>query len=160
MEITLIVAMTRSRVIGKDNGMPWKLPADLEYFKRVTMGHALIMGRKTHESIGRALPGRRNIVLSRSPDYHAEGCESATSLEAALAICENEEKVFIIGGEQVFKEGLAYADTLRLTILEQDFAGDTYFPEFDAERFPVVYTTRVTAPLPYRIQVHKKRKSE
>jgi dihydrofolate reductase len=123
--------MARNRVIGVENRLPWRLPADLGRFKRLTMGHVIIMGRKTHESIGRPLPGRRTIVLSRDPGYRAEGVAVAGSLEAALERCEHENEVFVVGGEAVYREALPLADRLYVTWIDADVEGDVLFPPFD-----------------------------
>ena len=124
----MIVARARNHVIGRDNQMPWKISADLQFFKRVTMGYPVIMGRKTWESIGRPLPGRRNIVVSRNPDLQLTGAEVASSLGDALQRLSNLERVFVIGGEQLFTQAFDLAD--RLYITEIDIAvdgGDTFF---------------------------------
>ncbi len=129
--ISLIVAMANNRVIGKDNQMPWHLPADLKHFKSVTMGKPIIMGRKTYESIGRPLPGRKNIVISRNADYQAAGCEMANSLESALELVADVEEVMIIGGGFLYQQALALANKLYLTFIDLTVDGDTYFPEFE-----------------------------
>ncbi|WP_108306808.1 dihydrofolate reductase [Metalysinibacillus jejuensis] len=129
--ISLIVAHDKNRVIGNDNKMPWHLPGDLQYFKETTMGKPMIMGRKTFESIGRALPGRRNIVISRNKAYEAEGIELASTLEEALRLAGNVEEVMIIGGEQIFTASLPLADRLYITKIDYAFEGDTYFPSYD-----------------------------
>lgn len=131
--ISLIVAHDKNRVIGFENKMPWHLPGELQYFKDQTMGKPMIMGRKTFESIGRPLPGRRNIVVTRNVDYQREGIEVATSLEEALKLAGNEKEVMIIGGEQIFKIALPIADRLYITQIENDFSGDTFFPNYGNE---------------------------
>lgn len=133
MKISMIAAMAHDRVIGKDNQMPWHLPADLAHFKRVTLGKPVLMGRKTFESIGRPLPGRRNLVISRNPDYQAEGIEVVGSVEAALALlagCSVEE-LMVIGGGHLYAEMLPSADCLYLTRIDLAVEGDTRFPAFD-----------------------------
>jgi dihydrofolate reductase len=142
--IALIVAMAQNRVIGKDNRMPWRLPADLAYFKRATMGHPVVMGRKTYESIGKPLPGRRNIILTRDPDFRAEGCEIYHSIGEVLALAQADEdqELFIIGGDSVYSAFFPYADRLYLTLLEQYFAGDAFFPEIDPRKWRLVSRTR------------------
>ncbi|RKD21729.1 dihydrofolate reductase [Ammoniphilus oxalaticus] len=130
--ISFIVAMDRNRAIGVNNEMPWHLPADLAYFKRVTMGKPIIMGRKTHESIGRALPGRENIVLTRDPSYTSPGCRVIHSVAELEALCEAEfknQEVFVIGGAELFRQTLEIADRLYITTIDEVFAGDTFFPE-------------------------------
>jgi dihydrofolate reductase len=131
MRRSLVVAMARNRVIGRDNALPWRLPADLAYFKRVTMGHPVIMGRRTHESIGRPLPGRMNIVVSRNPGYSAPGCIVVPSLEAAWAAAGDAEEVAVIGGTSLFEAALPGADRIHLTEVDAEVPGDTWFPEFD-----------------------------
>jgi dihydrofolate reductase len=126
--ISMIVARSRNHVIGRDNQMPWKISADLQFFKRVTMGHPVIMGRKTWESIGRPLPGRRNIVVSRNADYEATGGELVGSLEEALKSLSEFERVFVIGGEQLFTQAFPKADRLYITEIDLDIdGGDTFF---------------------------------
>ncbi|MFM5587010.1 type 3 dihydrofolate reductase [Aeromonas media] len=134
MHISMIAAMAHDRVIGLDNQMPWHLPADLAHFKRVTLGKPVLMGRKTFESIGRPLPGRRNLVISRNPDYRAEGVEVVDSVEAALALLASGEKVdelMVIGGGHLYGQLLPKADCLYLTRIDLAVAGDTRFPAFD-----------------------------
>lgn len=128
--ISLIVAHDKNRVIGYDNAMPWHLPGDLKYFKEMTLGKPVLMGRKTFESIGRPLPGRRNIVITRNDDYEAEGVETAPSLEAALALVRGTEEIMIIGGEQIFTQALPLAEKLYITLIDHEFTGDTYFPDY------------------------------
>lgn len=124
----MIVARSRNHVIGRDNQMPWKISADLQFFKRVTMGHPVIMGRKTWESIGRPLPGRRNIVVSRNANYPLTGAELVGSLDEALRSLNEFERVFVIGGEQLFKQAFDKADRLYITEIDLDIeGGDTFF---------------------------------
>jgi dihydrofolate reductase len=125
--ISMIVARSRNHVIGKDNQMPWKISADLQFFKKVTMGYPIIMGRKTWESIGRPLPGRRNIVVSRNVNYLALGAELVGSLEQALDSLKEFKRVFVIGGQQLFNQAFPLADELFITEIEIQVNGDTYF---------------------------------
>ena len=126
--ISMIVARSRNHVIGRDNQMPWKISADLQFFKRVTMGHPVIMGRKTWESIGRPLPGRRNIVVSRNADYETTGGELVDSLDEALKSLSEFERVFVIGGEQLFTQAFPKADRLYITEIDLNIdGGDTFF---------------------------------
>lgn len=126
--ISMIVARSRNHVIGRDNQMPWKISADLQFFKKVTMGHPVIMGRKTWESIGRPLPGRRNIVVSRNAELQLTGAEVVNSLEAALATLNEFPRVFVIGGEQLFTQAFPKADRLYITEIDMDVeGGDTFF---------------------------------
>lgn len=134
--ISFIVAMDENRVIGKDNQLPWRLPADLQYFKKRTMGHPIAMGRKTHESIGKLLPGRENIVITRNPQFKGAGCKVFHSLEDFIQYGKNsEEEIFVIGGAEIFKETFEYADRLYITLIHHEFAGDTYFPEFSIQKW-------------------------
>ncbi len=126
--ISMIVARSRNHVIGRDNQMPWKISADLQFFKKVTMGHPVIMGRKTWESIGRPLPGRRNIVVSRNADLQLTGAEVVNSLDAALTTLNEFPRVFVIGGEQLFTQAFPQADRLYITEIDMDVeGGDTFF---------------------------------
>ena len=129
--ISLIAAMANNRVIGKDNEMPWHLPADLAHFKAVTLGKPIIMGIKTYESIGRPLPGRKNIVISRNNSYTLEGCETVSSLEKAMELVSDVEELMIIGGGYLYSQTLSQADRLYLTFIDLDVDGDTQFPEFE-----------------------------
>lgn len=136
--ISLIVAHDKNRVIGHENQMPWHLPEELKYFKKMTMGKPIIMGRKTFESIGRPLPGRRNIVITRNPEYKVEGVEVVDSLEKALKLTKDAEEVMIIGGEQIFKLALPFTDRLYITYINHEFKGDTFFPEYDLNEWKLV----------------------
>jgi dihydrofolate reductase len=129
MIISLIAAMAENRVIGNKNAIPWKIPSDQKRFRELTMGHPLIFGRKTFEIIGRPLPGRKNIVLTRRRDYQAEGAVVARSLEEAFAACEGEEEIFICGGGTVFHETISIAHRIYLTVIHRSYRGDTFFPE-------------------------------
>lgn len=142
--LALIVAMAHNRVIGKNNTLPWHLPEDLQHFKRTTLGAPIIMGRHTWESIGRPLPGRRNIVLSRNPAWLAEGAERAASLEDALALCRQVNpapaRAFVIGGAQLYAQALPLADELFITEIDADIDGDAYFPAVDAGAWQILST--------------------
>ena len=156
MEIILIAAMASNRVIGRNNRIPWHLPGEQKRFRETTWGHTIIMGRKTHESIGRPLPGRRNIVITRNPDYYAMGCEVATSLDLAYTLCPGDERVFNIGGEQLYRQGIKDADTLILTVLQKQVAGDVFFPEFSEMEFKLVQSEEVSALIPYSILTYQR----
>jgi len=131
MVISIIVAIGNNRVVGINNSLPWKLPADMEHFKQLTMGKPVIMGQKTFESIGKPLPGRTNIILTRDKNFKPEGCTVVYSIEEALAAAKNFEEVMIAGGVSIYAQFLPLADRMYLTLVEGDFAGDAYFPEFD-----------------------------
>lgn len=158
MKISMIAAMAHDRVIGKDNQMPWHLPADLAHFKRVTLGKPVLMGRKTFESIGRPLPGRRNLVISRNPGYQAEGIEVVGSVEAALALLAGiaVEELMVIGGGHLYAEMLPSADCLYLTQIDLAVEGDTRFPAFDDGQWQRIDCESHTAdeknPHPYRFE--------
>ncbi len=128
--VSIIVAMGRNRVIGRDNSLIWHLPADLKHFKETTMGKPIIMGRKTFESVGKPLPGRTNIVVTRRKGYSAQGCLAAGSVEQALELVAGEPEVFIAGGGEIYRQSLPLADRMYITIIDHDFEGDTFFPEF------------------------------
>ena len=129
--LSMIVAHANNRVIGKNNDMPWHLPADLAYFKKTTLGKPIIMGRKTYQSIGRPLPGRKNIVISRDDNFQAEGVEVVNSVDAALALVVDSAEVMVIGGGAIYQHCLAAAQRLYITHINADIDGDTHFPEYD-----------------------------
>ncbi len=129
--LSMIVAHAKNRVIGKDNDMPWHLPADLAYFKKTTLGKPIIMGRKTYQSIGRALPGRKNIVISRDLSFQAQGVDVVNSVDAALKLVNDSEEVMVIGGGAIYQHCLPAAQRLYITHIDADIDGDTYFPDYD-----------------------------
>lgn len=137
MRIALIWAMARNRVIGRDNDLPWHLPKDLKHFMRTTLGHPVIMGRRTFESMNAPLPRRTNIVVTRNPDYRPAGAQVAADLDAALELARAEcattgkDTIFIAGGAEIYRRGLAIATHLIVTEIDAEFAGDTFFPEYD-----------------------------
>src|SRR5688572_15216900 len=133
--IYLVAAVAANGIIGAKGELPWRLPEDLRHFKRLTLGHPIIMGRKTWESLKGPLPGRDNIVVTRTPGYEAPGAAVAGSLEAALALCLGEPVAFVIGGSGLFAESLPIADGLVMTEIYRDFDGDTRFPEYDRSRW-------------------------
>lgn len=129
--LSMIVAMAHNRIIGADNDMPWHLPADLQHFKRTTMGKPVVMGRKTYESIGKALPGRHNIVITTNSEYTLDDASVVYSVEEALALCAQEEEVMIIGGGSIYALLIDHTDILHLTFIDKDVAGDTQFPDWN-----------------------------
>ena len=133
--VSLIAALAQNRVIGIENRLPWKLPEDLAHFKALTLGHPILMGRKTFESLGRPLPGRRNIVITRNVDYQPVGCETATSIPEAIDLCPQAEEVFFIGGAELYKQVLPLVDRLYLTEVQVQAHGDAWFPEYDSSAF-------------------------
>jgi dihydrofolate reductase len=156
MRISLIVAMAENRVIGRDGSIPWKIPGEQKMFRRITLGHTLIMGRKTHEDIGRPLPDRLNIVISRRPDYQPPGCLKADSLESALALCPPEEtEAFIIGGGELFREAMPLADRIYLTVVPVTVAGDTFFPEVP-DTFAIASSEHMAGPPAYVLHVYER----
>lgn len=133
--LSIIAAVARNGVIGIDNRLPWRLPEDLQHFKRLTLGHHLIMGRKTFESIGRPLPGRVTVILTRDPSYRVQACLTAGSIEDALRLCGDDPEVFGVGGAELYAQLLPMADRLYLTEIEADYTGDAFFPAFDRRQW-------------------------
>ena len=141
MILAVIAAVARNGVIGRDNAIPWRLPEDMERFRELTTGNAVVMGRRTWESLPdrfRPLPGRRNVVVTRNEGWSAEGAERAASLEEALAVLGDEPRAFVIGGAELYAEALPRADELYLTELDEEAEGDTFFPGFDRAAFDEV----------------------
>ncbi|MBS4051381.1 MAG: dihydrofolate reductase [Methylomonas sp.] len=138
MKISLIVAMASNRVIGLNGTMPWHLSADLKRFKQITLGSPIMMGRKTFDAIGRPLPGRENLVISRNPEYRQPGCRVFADIDSALRYAQTCSEVFVIGGATLYDALLPQADYLYLTLIQREFAGDTYFPEIDYSAWRVL----------------------
>lgn len=134
--------MAENRVIGVENTLPWRLPADLRHFRRLTTGHHVIMGRRNYESIGKPLPDRTNIVVTRNPSYRAPGCLVTHSLEAALASAQNDPEIFVIGGAEIYRQALDRADRLYLTLVHARVQGDTYFPPIDEKQWQEISRER------------------
>lgn len=158
-EIIIIVAVAKNGIIGKDGKMPWHLPSDLRHFKETTMGFPLIMGRKTYESIGKPLPWRDNIVLTRDTSRSFPGCVTMHSLDEALEYCKDQMKVFVIGGADIFISAMPIADTLIITALEREYDGDVSFPEIDPKQFKVSEHRDYNEEEPYAI-IHYERISD
>jgi dihydrofolate reductase len=158
--ISLITAMDRNRVIGKDNQIPWHLPADLAYFKQLTLGHPVIMGRKTFESLGKPLPGRTNVILTENLSYHKAGCIIRHSIAEALEFYADQE-AFVIGGATIYKAFLPIANRLLVTLIEESFFGDTLFPEIDEQIWQLVSKSQGERneknPYDYSFLVYEKR---
>lgn len=131
MNISLVVAIAENRAIGKNNQLLWHLPADLKHFKQITSGHTVIMGRKTYDSIGKPLPNRRNIVITRQKGLQLEGVEVVNSLTEAIALCKAENEVFLIGGAEIYKTALPLTQKIYLTTVHQSFEADAFFPEIN-----------------------------
>ena len=144
--IYLVAAVARNGVIGAAGKLPWHLPEDLRHFKRLTLNHPVIMGRRTWESLGKPLPGRENIVITRQPGYAAPGASVAASLAAAVALCAGESLAFVIGGAEIYTAALPLADGLVLTEIQQDFEGDTRFPQWDRAAWRVSQKETHTSP--------------
>ncbi len=134
-QLSIIVAVAHDRVIGVNNTLPWHLPEDLKRFKALTMGHHIIMGRKTYDSLGRLLPGRTTVIVTRNESYQVEGALVANSLEDAIALCKDDEEVFLIGGAELYQAGLKLAHKLYITEIELDVAGDAFFPALVSEEW-------------------------
>jgi dihydrofolate reductase len=160
--ISLVAAVADGGVIGESGSLPWRMPADLAHFKGLTMGHTLLVGRKTFQSIGRALPGRRTIVLTHEPGWHAAGCTVAGSLEEALAAAGSAE-TFVIGGASVYAQFLPFASRLFITRIEAVVAGDTFFPPIDGGEWQLAERKRgvvdAANPLPHEFQLWQRRPS-
>ena len=133
--VSILVAMAKNRVIGRNNALPWQLPPDLKRFKQLTMGHHIVMGRKTYESIGRPLPGRTSVIITRQPDYQVPGAIVVASIDQALKVCsagkEVDQEIFVIGGAQIYRQSLGLCQRIYITEIQQEFDGDTLFPELN-----------------------------
>jgi len=151
MKISIIVSMSKNRVIGKDNKLPWHIPEDLQWFKRHTLNHSVIMGRKTYESIGKILPERENIIISKQKNYSAPGALLFNSLEDALSEMKRKEKdeLFIIGGSRIFEDSLHLADRIYLTLIHREFEGDAYFPYFPDHEFKTIFEEKHGGSIPF-----------
>ncbi len=161
MTVSIIVSMSRNRAIGKNNRLPWDIPEDLKWFKKITYGHPVIMGRKTYESIGGLLPGRDNIIISKKKGYSIPGARVFNSIEDALHEFDTSKgnEVFIIGGEEVFHKALEYTDRIYLTLVHREFKGDTFFPEIPEFQFKEVFLKRHSGPIPFTITILERIKS-
>ena len=135
MIISFVAAMSRNRVIGRNNAIPWNMPADIKHMRELTEGKPLIMGRKTHESIGKPLPNRKNLILTRDRNYKSRGCVVVHTPDEALKAAEGAEEVIIFGGEEIYKMFLPKADKMYLTIIDADFKGDAYFPKYSKDEW-------------------------
>jgi dihydrofolate reductase len=133
--LSTIVAIANKRVIGVNNTLPWHLPEDLKRFRALTMGHHIIMGRKTYESLGRLLPGRTTVIVTRNTDYKVEGALIANSLHDAIALCNGDNEAFLIGGAELYQDGLKFSNKLYITEISLDVEGDAFFPEYQSEEW-------------------------
>lgn len=152
--ISLIVAMAKNRTIGINNTLPWRCPEDLKHFKALTMGHHMIMGRKTFDSIGKALPGRTSVIVTRNKNLSIEGCVIAHSLQEAINACAGDEEIFIVGGAELYAQSLALVDTLYITEIQQEVEGDAHFPEFDKSRWQETSRELRTQETPQPLAYH------
>ncbi|WP_047550190.1 dihydrofolate reductase [Methylotenera sp. G11] len=134
-KLSIIVAIAKNRVIGINNTLPWHLPEDLKRFRALTMGHHIIMGRKTYESLGRLLPGRTTVIVTRNQDYQVEGALVAHSLQDAIALCRDDDEIFLIGGAELYQAGLDLADRLYVTEIDLAVAGDAHFPQIPLQQW-------------------------
>jgi len=157
MKISAFGAMAQNRVVGRGNALPWDLPADLKRFKQMTSGHPVIMGRKTYDSMGRPLPNRDNLIVTRQPGYSVPGCQVFSSVEQALEWCRKGERdgrpgfeeVFVIGGGEIWASCWSLIERVYLTIIHRDFDGDAYFPAFDWQKFRVSFQEDHSDPMPF-----------
>ncbi len=145
MNISIIVAVSENNVIGCNNKLLWHIPGDLKRFKAITMGHPIVIGRKTFESIGRPLPGRNNVVISRQGGYKPEGCTVYSSIHEAISNLAGEKEIFIIGGGEIYQQALPLANKIYLTKIHKSFYGDTFFPEFPIQEWKVVHDETIAA---------------
>ncbi|MBU0946975.1 MAG: dihydrofolate reductase [Proteobacteria bacterium] len=158
MEIILIVAMAQNRVIGRNNHIPWHIPEEIHFFKETTMGHAVIMGRKTFTSIGKALPGRHNVVLTRNRDLHFPECQTAHNFAEAISFCQGQEKIFVIGGRAIYEESMPLADTILLSVLDEEYEGNTYFPVISETLYQQISEERIGQEHPFTLLVYKRKR--
>lgn len=160
-KLSLIVAMAQNRTIGMNNTLPWRCPEDLKHFKRLTMGHHIIMGRKTFDSIGQPLPGRTTVVVTRNLELQIAGCVMAHSLAEAIAACAGDSEIFIVGGAELYAQALPLADTLYVTEIQQEIQGDAHFPDFNRDAWQEVSrevrTQDVPQPLVYHFVCYRRK---
>lgn len=159
MIVTIVVAISDNHVIGKENKLLWHMPNDLKHFREITSGHTVIMGRKTFESVGKPLPKRRNIIITRQ-QISIDGCEVVNSIESALDLCSNEEEVFIVGGAEIYRQSMHLTDRIYLTIIHQYFEGDSFFPEISTQEWKEVFREDHQPdeknPLPYSFITYRR----
>ncbi len=156
-KLSLVVAMAKNRVIGNGLDIPWKIKGEQLRFKALTTGKVMVMGRLTHESIGRPLPNRTNVILTRDETFQAEGCVVLNSIEQVLEKYHDEEEIMIAGGGKIYADTMAQADTLHLSVIDRDFEGDIFFPEFDWSDFDVLDEEAVDAEIPYTCYTLKRK---
>jgi dihydrofolate reductase len=162
-KISIIVAMAQNHTIGVNNTLPWRCPEDLKHFKTLTMGHHMIMGRKTFDSIGKPLPGRTTVVVTRDKALKVDGCLMAHSLEQAITLCKGDNETFIVGGAEIYAQALPLANSLYITEIQQDVEGDAHFPEFDKrawnETVREVHSQETPQPLQYHFVTYQRKES-
>ena len=154
MDISIIVAVAENSVIGKDNQLLWRLSEDLKLFKKRTTGHAIIMGRKTFDSIGKPLPGRTTVVVTRNKSLQIEGCIIAHSLNEAIAACAGDDEIFVVGGAELYAQALPLANTLYLTEIQQDIIGDAHFPAFNTKYWQEISRQTQSQTSPQTLDFH------
>jgi len=160
MKISIIVAVSENKVIGNKGSIPWNIPEEQLLFKKITMGHTLIFGRKTYESIGRPLPGRRNIIITRQKEYKAKGCIIAHSLDQALFLGRGEKNdkkdIFIGGGKEIYKLAVPFVNRIYLTTIHKKIKGDTFFPDFPVDDFKVIHSESFIDTLSYSFKIYQR----
>lgn len=160
-KISILVAMAKNRTIGVNNTLPWRCPEDLKHFKTLTMGHHMIMGRKTFDSIGKPLPGRTTVVVSRNAELKIEGCVVVHSLQEAIAACTEDPEIFVVGGAELYQQAISLVDTLYITEIQQEVEGDAHFPEFDMnawrETAREVRSQETPQPLEYHFVTYRRK---
>jgi len=154
MSVSIIVAMAQNRTIGVNNTLPWRCPEDLKHFKALTMGHHMIMGRKTFDSIGKPLPGRTTVIVTRNDALKVDGCLVAHSLSEAIKLCASDTDIFIVGGADIYAQSMALADTLYITEIQEDVDGDAHFPEFDRNAWQVTAREVRSQTEPQALEYH------
>ncbi len=152
--LSIIVAMASNRTIGINNTLPWRCPEDLKHFKALTMGHHMIMGRKTFDSIGKPLPGRTTVVVTRNREWQIDGCIIAHSLEEAIAACTGDDEIFIVGGAELYAQALPLVDKLYITEIKQDVEGDAHFPEFNCADWQEISHEKRHQETPQLLEYH------
>ena len=153
-ELAIIVAMAKNRTIGVNNTLPWRCPDDLKHFKALTMGHHMIMGRKTFDSIGKPLPGRTTVVVTRDNTLKIDGCLIAHSLQEAIAACGDDTQIFIVGGAEIYAQAIGMADTMYITEIQQDVEGDAHFTKFDCTDWLEVARDKRSQEIPQALEYH------
>jgi dihydrofolate reductase len=160
-KLSIIVAMARNRTIGVNNTLPWRCPEDLKHFKTLTMGHHMIMGRKTFDSIGKPLPGRTTVVVTRNNDMQVEGCLVAHSLKEAISLSAGDPEIFVVGGAELYQQAVSLVDTLYITEIQQDVEGDAHFPVFDKSAWQdtsrEVHSQETPQPLEYHFVTYRRK---